>query len=177
MPTPVKFATGLALIAFPLLEIALLIRAGQWLGYWPVFLIVLLTAVAGSLVIQRQGFRTLARTMAQIEAGRGALEPMADGLLRLIAGMLLIFPGLICDALGLLLLVPAIRSLIVKSGLPRILAGATVHAQVFEKRSEPHPRHPTTDPIDEGSITIEGEFERIDEKTVPPRKAPRTTHL
>ena len=103
MPTPVKFATGLALIAFPLLEIALLIRAGQWLGFWPVFLIVLLTAVAGSLVIQRQGFRTLARTMAQIEAGRGALEPMADGLLRLIAGMLLIFPGLICDALGLLL--------------------------------------------------------------------------
>ena len=174
MPAPLKLALGLALVAFPLLEIALLIRAGQWLGFWPVFLIVLLTAGIGSAVIQRQGFKTIARTMAQIEAGRGALEPMADGLLRVTAGMLLIFPGLICDALGLLLLIPPVRGFIVNSGLPKILTGATVRGQVFEKRFEQRREHSPADPHDPGSITIEGEYERVEETTVPPRKTPRT---
>ena len=172
MPTPLKLAFGLALVAFPLLEIGLLIRAARSIGFWWVCLIVLATAVAGSIVIQREGLKTFARTMARIEAGRSALEPMLQGFLKIIAGMLLIFPGLISDAAGLLLLIPAVRNA-AASALPRIFS-ASIVSSGFEKPSQNTQDAPAQDLGGGDGITIEGEYERVDEPDVPAKKAPRT---
>jgi UPF0716 protein FxsA len=170
MPVPLKLAFGLALVAFPLLEIGLLIRAARTIGFWWVCLIVLATAVAGSIVIQREGLKTFARTMARIEVGRGALEPMLQGFLKIVAGMLLIFPGLISDAAGLLLLIPVVRNA-AAAALPRIFSASIVSSS-FKKASE-HPKDAAAQDHGDG-ITIEGEYERLDEADVPPKKAPRT---
>ncbi len=173
MPAPLKLAFGLAIIAFPLLEIALLIRAARAFGFWWVGFIVLATAIAGGAVIQRAGLKTFARTMARIEAGRGPIEPMLDGFLKIVAGMLLIFPGLICDAAGLFLLIPAVRKAITASGLVRIFSGGIGRSPGFEKPSEHQPNPAAPGPDDPNGITIEGEYERLDEPDVAPKKAPR----
>jgi UPF0716 protein FxsA len=165
MPTPYKLALALALIAFPLLEIALLIRASRWLGLTTVALIVILTAVAGAAVIQREGLKTVARTLATLQAGRSGLEPMLDGLLRVTAGVLLIFPGLVTDILGLALLVPLVRTFVIKAGFPRLIAGTFSQTEIFERRFETDADTGDQHPAPPGAVVIEGEYERIDEPT------------
>lgn len=165
MPTPYKLALALALIAFPLLEIALLIRASRWLGFTTVALIVILTAMTGAAVIRREGIKTVARTLTGLQAGRSGLEPVLDGLLRVTAGVLLIFPGLVTDILGLALLVPLVRNFVIKTGFPKLIAGAFSEAEIFEKRFETDAEVRGQHSAPPGAVVIEGEYERIDEPT------------
>jgi len=76
MSQPIKFATLLVLIAIPILEIGLLIRAGQALGFWWLALIVIATAIVGSMVIRRIGVSVLQKMFAEAERGRPGLEPI-----------------------------------------------------------------------------------------------------
>ena len=181
MSQPLRLAALLALLAFPILEIGLLIRAGQEIGFWRLALIVVLTAILGSVVIRRIGFSVLTKARAQMDSGRGMFEPLFDGLLQFTAGMLLIFPGLISDLLGLVLLIPVVRQTLIKSGLPKIFG-----TNPFETRS-PHdpfqrPRDPNVSSGDDEDfeisrkkgVTIEGEYERVKEEPVPPERALRT---
>lgn len=106
---PLKFALGLAILALPIIELALLIKAGAAFGFWPVFLWIMATAVIGSASIWRSGLSIFPRILAHIEAGRSGLEPMIDQLLAVTGGVLLILPGLLGDAVGALLLLPPVR--------------------------------------------------------------------
>jgi UPF0716 protein FxsA len=185
MSQPVRLAVILALVAFPLLEIGLLIRAGQEIGFWRLALIVVSTAVLGTVIIRRVGFSVFARIWAHVEAGRGGLEPVLDGFLLFVAGMLLIFPGLISDGLGLILLIPQVRQLVVHSGLPKLFGIRTYDRPRARARPQPSPRpsgfepgfEPGADPGADreppGTVTIEGEYERLSEKTVKPEGAVR----
>ena len=172
MPAPLKFAIGLALIAFPLLEIALLIRASRLLGPGAVALIVIITAIAGVAVVRRQGLQTFTRTLAEIHAGRGGLEPMLDGLLRLSGGVLLILPGLITDVLGLALLIPFVRQLVVKAGLPKLLAGSFGATGIFTRRFESAREGRTYGDAPPSTVIIEGEYERVEEPKTQPKPGP-----
>ena len=110
-------------LAWGLVEIALFVLVGGWIGVWPVLGIVLLTAVLGGLVIRGQGLAML-RDMQR--GPRGGMVPMAHGGLRVLGGALLIMPGLLCDALGVLLLLPPVRSLLI-SALGNRFGGTTLH--------------------------------------------------
>ena len=168
MSQPLRIASLLALAAFPLLEIGLLIRAGQALGFWRLALIVVLTAILGSVVIRRIGLAVFSRARAEIEAGRGGLEPMLDGLLQVTAGLLLIFPGLISDFMGICLLVPQVRQKLTEKVLPRLFRTAR-----YENRTTPSngPEPRVTQTPDGEGVTIEGEYERLGEETVQPDKS------
>lgn len=173
MSQPVKLAVLLVLIAFPLLEIGLLIRAGQVFGFWRLALIVIATALLGSFVIRRIGISVLQRMLAQAESKRGGVHPVLDGLLQGIAGVLLILPGLLSDAIGLLLLVPPVRKALIASGIAKALAGGTWRAEVFEGRFEGRNRRRPPDPeTTANGVVIEGEYERISEEAVEPRGKP-----
>ena len=170
MTQPLRLALILAVLALPLVEIALLIKAGGLLGFWPVLLIVLLTAMLGTAVVRQRGISVFSRVFAEIEAGRSGLEPMFDTLLAVTAGILLILPGLMSDGLGLLLLLPPVRTLVAALVLPHVVSGGTVDKQTFDgriKRHEPSGR-PTEKPPS-GPIVIDGDYERLDERTVDPR--------
>jgi UPF0716 protein FxsA len=96
----------------PLIEIAFFVIIGNAIGLWPTLLGVLVTAVAGSLVLRYQGqalFNEIRGTMA-----RGALpaRALADAMMVGIAGVLLLTPGYFTDLLGLTLLVPPVRTAI-----------------------------------------------------------------
>lgn len=99
----------LALIGVPILEIAVFIQAGKWIGLWPTVGIVILTAVAGTALLRIQGLSTIARARESLEAGQLPVAEVFDGLCLLIGGALLLTPGFITDALGFLLLIPTVR--------------------------------------------------------------------
>lgn len=165
MSQALRLASLLALTAFPLLEIGLLIRAGQVLGFWRLALVMVLTAILGSVVIRRIGLSVFGKARAEIEAGRGGVEPLLDGLLQVTAGLLLIFPGLISDFLGICLLVPAVRQNLSQKVLPRLFRTARYEAQ--------SPRGTTgrRETRSGDGVTIEGEYERLGEETLPPETA------
>lgn len=120
MAQPLRLASLIAFLAFPILEIGLLIRAGQSLGFWRLALIVIATAILGTAVIRRTGLAILGKARAQMESGGSGFSPLFDGLVQLTAGMLLIFPGLISDALGIVLLIPQVRKFVITTLLPKI---------------------------------------------------------
>jgi UPF0716 protein FxsA len=179
MVHPIRLAAVLVFLAFPILEIGLLIRAGQSLGFWKLALLVVATALLGSAVIRRTGFAVLAKARQQLEAGGSGFNPLLDGLMQITAGLLLIFPGLISDGLGLVLLVPAVRTALIAHVLPRFFSVTTFTATeetVFRRGPEdggPEPNGPF-DAHDDATmadgVTIEGEYERLSEAPVADRR-------
>ena len=115
----------LALIALPLIEIALFVQTGRWLGLWPVLGLVLASGLTGVLVLSRGRHGSLRDIQTALEQERDPSVPLVDAALRMVGGVLLVMPGFATDALGLLLMLPAVRAL----ALRRIRARArTVHA-------------------------------------------------
>src|SRR5690625_178190 len=98
----------LLLLLMPLLEIWLFIRVGRYLGAGPTVALVVLTTVAGVAVLRRVGLNPLARANQRIRAGEVPAQEMGEGLVLVIAGLLLILPGFATDAIGLACLFPQI---------------------------------------------------------------------
>lgn len=93
----------------PLIEIAVFIQVGGVIGLWPTIAVVIFTAILGAALWRAQGLSTWARAQATLNRGELPAREMADGAFLLIAGALLLTPGLVTDAVGFLLLVPPIR--------------------------------------------------------------------
>ncbi len=96
----------------PLIEIAFFVIIGNAIGLWPTLLGVLVTAVAGSLVLRWQGqalFSEIRTTMGQ---GILPARALADAMMVGMAGVLLLTPGYFTDILGILLLIPPVRTAI-----------------------------------------------------------------
>ncbi|MEZ5843384.1 MAG: FxsA family protein [Hyphomicrobiaceae bacterium] len=165
----------LALLAIPLVELALLIRLGQWIGFWPTIGIVVATALAGATVLHRQGVATLRRAIDMTQRGTPPLEPAIDGVFLLVAGAFLLTPGLLTDVAGLALLVPPLRRAIAHKAFAALMRRATVEVHVSRYgRSRPGDSwRPGGDPPKEGDgAIIEGEFERLDERDARPKPPP-----
>ncbi len=165
-----RIALLLVFIAFPLLELALLIRAGQVLGFWPTLAIVVGTAVLGATLLRRQGLQVLTRLSAELAAGRPPIQPLADGAMLLLAGAFLIAPGLLTDVIGLLLLLPPVRAAIRRGVARRLQRSPDIFADVIVGRrplppgqDAPVPRPGRRPSRAEGPV-IEGEYERLDNK-------------
>ena len=99
----------LLFIAVPLIEIALFIQVGGWLGLWPTLLIVIVTAMLGTYLVRRQGLAQLAEVQRSFERLSDPTRPLAHGAMILASGLLLLTPGFFTDALGFALLVPGVR--------------------------------------------------------------------
>ncbi|MBP7240592.1 FxsA family protein [Amaricoccus sp.] len=99
----------LALLALPIVEIALFILVGGWIGLWPTLGLVVLAGLAGVAVIRAQGAQAFERLRVAAATDSDPSGPMAHSALLVLAGLLLIVPGFFTDALGLLLLVPQVR--------------------------------------------------------------------
>ena len=91
----------------PLIEIAVFIEVGSLIGLWPTLGVVVLTAVLGAALWRAQGLSTWARAQETLRAGELPVREVTDGAFLLVAGALLLTPGLVTDAIGFLLLVPA----------------------------------------------------------------------
>jgi UPF0716 protein FxsA len=99
----------LAFIIVPIIEIALLVHVGGLIGAWQTIGLVILTAVIGTSLFRAQGFRVLMRAQDVLAQGGFPAKELFDGICILLAGVLLLTPGFVTDALGLSLLVPGLR--------------------------------------------------------------------
>ena len=69
----------IALIAVPLIEIALFIRVGGWIGLWPTIGFVVLTAMIGAAMLRRQGVSTMRKLQVALERGEDPSAQLAHG--------------------------------------------------------------------------------------------------
>jgi UPF0716 protein FxsA len=96
-------------VIVPLVELALLIRLGQWIGLLPTVALVVITGIVGAALARREGLRTFLAMQADLRGGRFPVGRLLDGVLILVAGGLLLTPGILTDILGFALLVPGSR--------------------------------------------------------------------
>ena len=101
-----------AFVVVPIVEIALLIAFSQALGVWWTIGLVVVTAFAGSWLVSRQGRETIRAVRLEFERGAFPAAPLAHGAMILLAGAFLLTPGLMTDAAGFILLIPAVREAI-----------------------------------------------------------------
>ena len=100
-----------AFVVVPVLEIYVLIQVGQVIGGgWTVLLLVA-DSIAGAWVVRHEGGRAWRAFRTALESGRMPATEIADGALILIGGTLMLTPGFVTDAAGLLLLLPFTRPL------------------------------------------------------------------
>ena len=102
----------LIFIVVPIAEIAVFIQVGRHIGVLPTLLLIVANAVVGLALVRWQGFATLRRAQESLARGVLPARELMDGLLILAAGLLLLTPGLVTDAVGWLLLLPPTRAVI-----------------------------------------------------------------
>ena len=99
----------LFILALPVVEIAVFVVVGSKIGVLWTIALVILSGVAGSLLLRIQGFGALNRIRAEVDAGRDPGRELAHGAMIMLAAVLLLIPGFVTDVIGLLLFVPPVR--------------------------------------------------------------------
>ena len=117
----------LLFIIVPAIELGLLIQMGVYLGTWPTLALIVFTGVLGAYLARLQGLSVLTRAQEQMSAGELPAGSLADGVMILLAGALLMTPGILTDALGFLLLVPAFRGRVKAIALKRFRNAVDEH--------------------------------------------------
>lgn len=168
-------------LAYPMLELALMIKIGSVIGGWRLLGVVCVTGMVGMLALRQHGLTMLRRMSEAMAEGRPPLVDALHGALVGAAGLLLIAPGLITDAVGLVLLLPPVRWLLIRWVQRTSLFGSgdAFAEPGAAKRSDETERGPftrTSDPFNRkrpakrDPIVIDGEFERLDDRAIDPSK-------
>jgi UPF0716 protein FxsA len=100
---------ALLFVVVPVLELALLIQVGRWVGLLPTLLLVVATGVTGAWLARGEGTRVLVRFRRELAAGHIPGQALLDGLAVLVGGAFLLTPGILTDVAGFSLLVPFTR--------------------------------------------------------------------
>jgi UPF0716 protein FxsA len=153
----------LLMIGVPIVEIAVFIQVGGWIGLWPTIVTVVLTALVGTALLRQQGFATLMKVRESLAAGRLPMAEVFDGVCLLVAGALLLTPGFVTDAIGFLLFMPPVRAAVRRWLAAYLLSSGRVQMEAdgpAPGRGGPRPAG--------GPTVIEGEYEEIDDSGRPP---------
>ncbi|MBF0190065.1 MAG: FxsA family protein [Magnetococcales bacterium] len=100
----------LLFVILPFVEIWLLIWVGQVIGGWLVLLTMLASVLLGVQMIRHAGTSTLMAARHHLNQGKMPGETLLDGAMRLMGGILLIFPGYLTDLVSLPLALPFTRA-------------------------------------------------------------------
>ena len=137
----------LLFVSVPLVELYVLIQVGGEIGALPTILLCIGTAALGATLIRAQGLAQLERVRASLDRREVPAVEMVEAAMLLVAGMMLLTPGFVTDAIGFALLVPPFRAALARRFLTR--------------RSSPLGGGPRG-PRDEAPRVIEGEYRRED---------------
>ena len=134
----------LSIILIPILEIYLFIKIGSQIGALNTVLLILITAIVGIWYARYEGFNTLRSGMSQLVRNEVPLYEMISGAAIAFAALLLILPGFATDIIGILLIFPVTRKIILSKYSKKYSS---------KKKSK-----------NVGKNFIEGEYEDIDDK-------------
>ena len=104
----------LLLISIPLIEIYLFIKIGSYIGAFNTVSLILITAIVGIIYARYEGFNTLRSGMSQLIKNEIPIYEIISGAALTFAALLLILPGFATDLMGLILIFPPTRKLILK---------------------------------------------------------------
>jgi UPF0716 protein FxsA len=113
-------------ILVPIAELAVIIQVGQAIGVWWTILLLIADSVLGSLLMRSQGRVAWRRFNEAVRAGRVPAREVADGVLVIFGGALLLTPGFLSDIVGVLFLLPPTRALIRRVFLREAMKRITV---------------------------------------------------
>ncbi len=164
-------------IIVPIIEITVLMQVGELIGAWPTVAIVIISAWLGAKYVRQQGLATLQSVQAKMAQGEMPSGEIVTGLMLLVAGVLLVTPGFVTDAFGLLLLVPNVRKALANSVQKHMQnnqgrafgANAHFHSSTFTQAGGNVYENEVDNPKDfsqeqaeitQKSETIEGDFQR-----------------
>ncbi len=94
----------------PVIELALLIKIGKFMGVTYTLGVVIFTGVTGAYLAKMQGLITLRRIQDDVNQGQMPADKLFDGMLILCSGILLLTPGFITDLIGFMGLIPWTRN-------------------------------------------------------------------
>jgi UPF0716 protein FxsA len=100
----------LAVIALPVVEIALFIKSAHWLGLLPTIVLAVGAGFAGIAMVRAQGLDLLLRARSQMDRGEVPVREVFDGICLAVAGALLVLPGFFTDFIAIALLLPPVRA-------------------------------------------------------------------
>ena len=131
------------ILSIPLIEIYLFIKIGSQIGALNTIALILITAIVGVAYARYEGFNTLKSGMSQLMRNEVPIYEIISGATLTFAALLLILPGFATDFLGILLVFPLTRKLIIKS-----------FSKKFGRKKDEN----------KGKDFIEGEYKDMDEK-------------
>lgn len=159
----------LLFVLIPVVELSVLIRAGEILGTWTTIGLVLFTAVLGVSLVRSQGLSTLMQVQQKLSRGEAPGQEIVEGMMLAMAGVLLLIPGFVTDFIGILLLTPLTRRLIAalvfKRMQLRVIAGLqgggfnANQGPFGTKPQDPFGHSPFDDRAKKDGNVFEGDFE------------------
>ncbi|MGL5949177.1 MAG: FxsA family protein [Aeromonas sp.] len=158
----------LAVIALIVLEFTVLIEIGSALGALPTLGLLILMAVLGSSLVRSEGIKTLLLAQQKLQQGEAPGREVISAVLLALAGILLMIPGFLSDALALVLLQPWLRQWLANKLLshPRFARQGTFNAHGFGQGGFNTQNGPS------GNV-YDGESVRTDAPSAPGLSAPR----
>ena len=132
----------LIIIGLPILEITVMIKIGQQIGAFNTILIIFFTAIVGIYYAKIEGLNTIKSGMVNLYENKIPFYEILSGASIAIAAILLILPGFISDAIGLLFLLPFTRKIIINLWLKNKYKDNSrnesdvIEAEIIEEKKE-----------------------------------------
>lgn len=146
----------LLLTVVPAVELFLLLQLGALLGPWQTFAVIVITGFAGAWLAKREGLGVLADLRAELQSGLPPGSRIAEGVLVLAGGLLLVTPGVLTDLMGFAMIFPPTRRWLAPRAVRYVASRFDVATLGPEVRSErggasPQPQHetPFANPFDD----------------------------
>ncbi|MGH3798201.1 MAG: FxsA family protein [Pseudonocardiaceae bacterium] len=137
----------LILLVGGFIELSVLVAVGKAIGVLATIGLLILTSLAGAVLLRHEGTRALTAFTEAVRTRRPPHRELIDGMLIVAAGVLIVVPGFVSDVLGLLLLLPPIRALIRRRllrstdrGAPgQYGPGTVIEGEVVDEPAAPRP--------------------------------------
>lgn len=164
----------LLLLALPVVELVVLVRLADAIGGWRVFLLVLASGLIGAQLARMAGWQVIAQSQKAIATGKIPTDVL-NGALLFLASVFLMIPGLVSDALAIVLIIPWSRRAIgrrvvagieraVEEGKLRVVAAQARQTEAWRGAARPDPNMV----IDTDGETVESTV-TTSEDVKPPR--------
>ena len=99
-------------VVVPILELLVIIQVGQSVGAWNTVILLVVDSLVGAWLVKHQGIGLLKKSQDRLRKGELPSDEIFSGVTVLFAGALMLTPGFLTDLVGLLLLVPPIRAVV-----------------------------------------------------------------
>lgn len=144
---PIGLILFVLFVLMPIVEIYVIIQVGQVIGAWWTIVLLVVDSIFGAWLIKHEGGRAWRGLREALEDGRMPATELADGALILVGGTLMLTPGFVTDAFGILLILPFTRPL-----FRRVLAAVVASRITVLDVNRPGPRDPGQGRVVRGEV-------------------------